>query len=55
MWSRENKLPVDFLDYPAYLVREVMHLQSIEEEVAESIQSADKRMEEWQKKASGRG
>ena len=37
MWSRDNKLPDDFLHWPNDIVEEVMYLQSIAPQIEEEM------------------
>ncbi len=53
LWIEQNGVPADFLDYPAGVVDEVMHLQQVAPEIASDVEASNKRMEEWQKKAAG--
>lgn len=50
IWSRENKLPQDFLDYPASVVDEVFHLQNLEGEISDEISSRQEREKELKAK-----
>lgn len=43
LWSRENKLPADFLDYPASVVKEVQYLQWVGDLIQQEIDAKQQR------------
>lgn len=51
LWIERHGPPPDFLRYPARVVDEVMHLQSIAEEMWEDIRESDRRVAEWHKRS----
>ena len=55
LWSRENKLPPDFLDYPADTVKEVQYLQRVGDMIREEIEVKQQREleERLRKQAQG--
>jgi hypothetical protein len=52
LWSMENKLPPDFLNYPADVVKEVQYLQRVGEMIRADIEA--KLMREHEERMNAR-